>query len=150
MSSADQTLADDVFALAELLRPALLRTSRRLRNAAQKAGLSAVDATLLGHIRKHPGVGVCDLADTEQMARPTMSAHVKRLEAAGLIARRTDRADGRRSVLEITPEGVRRIETIRRHRNDWLVERLGRLTHEDRARLGEAAGPLLQLATLET
>ncbi len=40
-------------ALAEALRPALLRASRQLRRAAQKAGVSALDAQLLHAIKKH-------------------------------------------------------------------------------------------------
>jgi DNA-binding MarR family transcriptional regulator len=69
--------------LAESLRPAILRVSRRLRQEAQKVGLSIQDATLLAHIRKNPGVGVSALAGAEGTSRPTMSAHIKRLEAAG-------------------------------------------------------------------
>jgi hypothetical protein len=42
-----QALADTaIIDLAELLRPAILRVSRRLRQEAQKAGLSAQDALL--------------------------------------------------------------------------------------------------------
>src|SRR5688500_16060360 len=92
----------DIIALAEALRPALLRVSRRLRLEAQKVGLSAQDALLLGQITKSPGIGVSALADAEKISRPTMSAHIKRLEADGLIARRGDAQDGRRSGLAIT------------------------------------------------
>src|SRR4051812_37449412 len=99
----------DPVALAEALRPALLRVSRRLRQEAQKAGVSAQDALLLGFIRKNPGVGVSALAEAEQTSKPTMSAHVKRLEAAGLIARRDDLDDGRRSGLAVTPTGARKL-----------------------------------------
>src|SRR5213592_3988815 len=91
--------ATDPIALADLLRPALTRVSRRLRLEAQRAGLSAQDVFLLSHIRKHPGVGVSALADAEQTSRPTMSGHVKRLEAAGLVLRREDADDARRSGL---------------------------------------------------
>ena len=43
-------------ALAEALRPALLLVSRRLRREAHKAGVSALDAQLLGVIKKQPGI----------------------------------------------------------------------------------------------
>lgn len=135
----------DIIALAEALRPALLRVSRRLRLEAQKVGLSAQDALLLGHITKNPGIGVSALAEAEKISRPSMSAHVKRLEGEGLIARSDHAEDGRRSGLAITPAGMRKLEIIRRERNDWLAARLGRLPPEDRALLEAAAGALLRL-----
>ena len=131
--------------LADVLRPAILRVSRRLRQEAQKAGLSAQDALLLGHIRKNPGVGVSALAEAERTSKPTMSAHIKRLEAAGLLARAGDAEDGRRSGLTITPAGAKTLEIIRRERNDWLAARLARLSDADRATLEAAAAPLLRL-----
>jgi DNA-binding MarR family transcriptional regulator len=135
----------EIVDLADALRPAILRVSRRLRQEAQKVGLSAQDAMLLGHIRKHPGVGVSALADAERTSKPTMSAHIKRLEAAGLVARAGDAADGRRSGLAITPAGLRKLETIRRERNDWLAARLARLPADDRATLAAAAPAILRL-----
>jgi DNA-binding MarR family transcriptional regulator len=135
----------DIIALAETLRPAVLRLSRRLRQEAQKAGLSAQDAMLLGHIRKHPGIGVSGLAEAERTSRPTMSAHVKRLEAAGLVARSDHADDGRRSGLAITAAGTRKLEIIRRERNDWLAARLSRLSPGDREILEATAPALLRL-----
>lgn len=139
----------DITSLADALRLGLLRVSRRLRAEAQKLGLSAQDAVLLGHIQREPGVGVCDLADAEQTSRPTMSSHVKRLEAAGWIVRSGDARDGRRSGLEITASGVRQLEALRRQRNDWLAARLARLSPAERERLGRAAEPLLKLVSVE-
>ncbi|MDO8380492.1 MarR family winged helix-turn-helix transcriptional regulator [Phenylobacterium sp.] len=135
--------------LAETLRPALLRVSRRLRQEAQKAGVSALDALLLNQISRNPGVGVCDLADGEQLSRPTMSGHIKRLEAAGWVARANHAEDGRRSGLAITPAGQARLDAIRQHRNDWLAARLAKLPEEARQQLQAASGPLLQLLSLE-
>lgn len=135
----------DILDLAQALRPALLRVSRRLRAEAQKAGLSAQDALLLGHIRKTPGIGVSGLADAEKITRPTMSAHVKRLEADGLVVREGDAEDGRRSGLAITPVGEAKLREIQQQRNDWLAARLSRLTPDERRRLADAAAPLLRL-----
>jgi DNA-binding MarR family transcriptional regulator len=135
----------DILALAEALRPALLRVSRRLRLEAQKVGLSAQDALLLGHITKNPGVGVSALADAEKISRPTMSAHIKRLEADGLVARSGDAQDGRRSGLAITKAGMRKLDIIRASRNDWLAARLARLSAEDRALLEAATAALTRL-----
>jgi DNA-binding MarR family transcriptional regulator len=147
--TADSSHASEVLALAEALRPALLRVSRRLRQETQQDGLSVQDAMLLGRIRSTPGLGVCDLADAEQISRPTMSAHVKRLEAAGLLSRTGDAEDGRRSGLDLTPAGTRRLDALRRRRNDWLAARLAQLSPEERQRLADATAPLLRLVSVD-
>jgi DNA-binding MarR family transcriptional regulator len=139
----------DLTALAEALRGPLLRVSRKLRQEAQKAGLSVQDALILGHVRKHPGVGVSELADVDQISRPTMSAHVKRLEAAGWLTRSDDAQDGRRSGLAVTAAGGRKLEAIQRLRNDWLSARLARLTDAERRQLADAAAPLLRLVSVD-
>ena len=135
----------ETLALADNLRAPLLRVARRLRQEAQRAGSSALDALILGHIRRHPGVGVSELAQAEQISRPSMSGHVKRLEAAGWVSRIDDANDGRRSGLRITPQGEAQVNAVRQRRNDWLADRLARLTPEARAALAAAGPPLLQL-----
>lgn len=139
----------DTTALAEALRPAVLRLSRRLRQEASKVGLSAQDALLLGYIQRHPGAGVSELAEADQTSRPTMSSHVKRLEAAGWIERRDDAKDGRRRGLVITTAGARKLDAIRRQRNDWLAARLARLSKDELDRLAAAAEPMLKLVGVE-
>lgn len=149
MSATDLAEPREIVALADALRPALLRLSRRLRQESGKAGLSAQDAVLLGIVKKQPGIGVSGLADAEQTSRPTMSGHVKRLEAAGLLARDEDAEDGRRSGLRITAAGGRKLDQIRAQRNDWLARRLARLDPAERERLTAAIEPLLQLSRVE-
>ena len=139
----------ETLALADNLRAPLLRVARRLRQEAQRAGSSALDALILGHIRRHPGVGVSELAQAEQISRPSMSGHVKRLEAAGWVSRIDDANDGRRSGLRITPQGEAQVDAIRQRRNDWLADRLARLSPDDRAALAAAGAPLLKLLECE-
>jgi DNA-binding MarR family transcriptional regulator len=140
---------DDIFALAEALRGPLLRASRKLRHEGQKAGLSAQETLILGYLKKNPGAGVSELADFEQISRPTMSSHVKRLEAAGWVVRADNAEDGRRQGLTVTPAGARKHEAIQRRRNDWLAAQLLRLTQAERDLLAAAAAPLRKLASTE-
>jgi DNA-binding MarR family transcriptional regulator len=151
MTLAAQTASDarSVVALAEQIRPALLRLSRRLRNEAQKSGLSAQDLIVLGLVKARPGIGVSGLAEAEQTAKPTMSGHVKRLEAEGLLTRMIDVEDGRRSGLSLTPVGARKLEQIRAQRNDWLAKRLARLEPGERGQIAAAAAALLKLASAD-
>jgi DNA-binding MarR family transcriptional regulator len=139
----------EVSALAAALRGPLLRVSRKLRQEAQKVGLSAQDALILGHIKQNPAVGVSELAEFDQISRPTMSSHVKRLEAEGWLRRSDNAQDGRRSGLTLTPAGLRKIEALRRHRNDWLAARLVQLSPEERDSLAAAATALLKLVSLD-
>jgi DNA-binding MarR family transcriptional regulator len=137
----------DVLPLADLLRPALLRASRALRRESQRAGVSQLDSQLLGAVKKNAGIGVSELAEREQMTRASMSGHVKRLEAAGWIARaEADAADRRRFGLTLTAKGAKALDAIRRRRNDWLAAGLARLSREERAALAAAAAPLARLA----
>src|SRR5436305_1223797 len=125
--------------LAEALRGPLLRVSRRLRHEGQKAGVTAQDTLILGYLKKNPGAGVSELADLERISRPTMSSHVKRLEAAGWVTRTDDAEDGRRQGLTVTPAGLRKHAAAQAHRNDWLAARLQRLSPAERATLMAAA-----------
>lgn len=132
--------------LADHLRPALMRVSRFLRREAQRAGVSALDALLLGQIKKRPGITASELADNEHMTRPTMSAHVARLEEAGWVSRGACASEDRRRVsLTITKKGEKALEDIRKHRNDWLAGRLAALGARERAALENAIEPLLAL-----
>ena len=147
MTSSPPRPTPDVAALAEGLRPVLLRLTRKLRQESQRVGLSPLDVMLLGWVKKSDGIGVSELADNEQMSRPTMSAHVKRLEAAGWLARLApDSEDRRRVGLTLTPAGAKALDAVRRRRNDWLAKQLSNLTPEARAALAAAIGPLEQIA----
>lgn len=138
---------EDLIALAEALRPGLLRASRLLRREAQKAGVSALDAQLLVTIFKQPGVTGGELAEAEQMSAPSMSAHLKRLERAGWIERQPHGAGDRRRVgLRVTTDGEAALGAIRARRNAWLVRRLDALSSKDRRAIAAAAEPLRRLA----
>jgi DNA-binding MarR family transcriptional regulator len=134
-------------ALADALRPVVLRLSRHIRREAQRLGASALDAQLLAYLKRNPGVGVSELAEREQISKAAMSAHVKRLEEAGWVAREEDDPDDRRRVgLFVTKAGRKALDDIRKLRNDWLAARLSELSASERAWLAAALGPLNQLA----
>jgi DNA-binding MarR family transcriptional regulator len=137
----------DLIPLAEALRPALLRLSRQLRRESQRLGLSPLDAILLGMIHKRPGIGVSELAELEMISKPTMSTHIKRLEADGWVERQPPSGDDRRRVgLAITPAATAALEAVRRQRSDWLARRLETLTPQAREILQAAIAPLEKLA----
>ncbi len=137
--------------LAAELRPSILRLSRHLRREAQRGGGSSLDAQLLGTLREEPGLGVSELADMEQMSRPAMSAHVKRLMQLGYVQREGTKLDGdrRRIGLSVTRSGTTYLRSVSERRVDWLAERLAGLGAEDRTALDRAAKSLRMILELD-
>src|SRR5947209_17617442 len=77
----------DPLDVANRLRPVLLRLSRQLRRETHALGLTGGQASLLAAIHGTPGIGVNALALNEGMTAASISGHVDRLEAAGLVER---------------------------------------------------------------
>ena len=121
----------------------LLHLNRRLRQELAPLGITGGQASLLWAIRSNPGVGVRELADREGVSPPAMTAHVDRLQAAGLVARRRSELDRRRVELALTDEGLRVLRSARSRRTAWLAARLKRLEPEELDAV-EAALPALR------
>jgi DNA-binding MarR family transcriptional regulator len=132
-------------AVADRLRPVLLRVSRELRREAREVGISPEQASLLVTIKYEPGIGVRELADRERVSAPAMSNRVDRLEHDGLLARTPSADDRRRVGLTLTDEGQRMLRRVRSRRTAWLVTRLGHLSAAELVALDAAIGPLAQL-----
>jgi DNA-binding MarR family transcriptional regulator len=138
-----------VLLLSEDLRNALKGLMRAMRRDAerQESGLSLLQTMLLHSVGERPGIGVADLARMQQVRNPTMSAQVKALEAAGLLARAApDPQDRRRSGLQLTPEGQARLDQMHAQRMDWLSQRVARLSPEQMRQLAAAIEPLTLIA----
>lgn len=130
--------------LAVRLRLAITRTSRRLR---QEAGteLSPSQSSALASIDRHGPLTPSELAERERIQRPTVTRLLVRLEAAGLIARAADPADGRCSLITATPAGRDLLRRLRLRKDAFLARRLEGLDAEDRATLDRAAAILERL-----
>jgi DNA-binding MarR family transcriptional regulator len=132
----------DTVAVADKLRPALLRVGRELRREAREVGVSPEQVSLLVAIKYAPGIGVGELASRERVSAAAMSKHVDRLERAGLAERRPSADDRRRVGLTLTDEGQRVLRRVRSRRTAWLASRLGRLTADELAAVEAAIEPL--------
>ncbi len=131
-------------AVADSLRPTLLRLGRELRQE-RIAGVSPHQVGLLVAIKYAPGVTVGELATQERVSTAAMSKRVSRLERGGLVARTQSEADRRRVGLTLTEEGQRTLRRVRSRRTAWLASRLGSLSPEELAAVGAAAEPLARL-----
>ena len=131
-------------ALADQLRPVLLRLSRELRREAQSLGVTGGQVALLIQIKREPGITASELAERERMSAPGMSGHIARLENAKLIER-TRGEDRRRIGLTITPAGDKILASVRKRRTAWLADHLKGLTDAERAAIARALPALQKL-----
>jgi DNA-binding MarR family transcriptional regulator len=118
--------------IADQLRPAILRLARNLRRDTELFGVTTHQATLLAQVWSQPGLSLRELAESEGISPPSLSGHVDRLEAAGLLRRVRSTDDRRRVGLELTPQGRSVLKRIRARRTTWLADRLEGLSGEDR------------------
>ncbi len=123
----------------------ILRIGRHLRRETEQPGVTSQQATLLWLVKSRPGLSLRELARAEGISAPSLSAHVDRLEALGLIRRVRSTDDRRRVGLELTPEGRAMLRRVRARRTSWLAERLARLSDEDRERIEQALPSLAAL-----
>ncbi len=135
----------DAVAIADALRPALLRISRELRREARDEGVSPEQVSLLVSIKYSPGIGVGELAARERVSPPALTKHVDRLERNGLVTRTPSDNDRRRVGLNLTDEGQRVLRRVRSRRTAWLASRLGKLDEHERAAIEAALEPLMRL-----
>lgn len=131
--------------VAQRLRPVLLRLHRELRRELRDLGVTGGQASLLHAIHKRPGIGVRELADQEAISAAGMSGHVDRLERAGFVTRTDSEDDRRRVGVELTDEGKRVLEAVRRRRTTWLAKRLSHLDPDELEAIDDAVEPLMQL-----
>ena len=131
-------------AVADSLRPTLLRLARELRRE-KIAGVSPHQVALLVAIKYAPGITVGGLAAEERVSTAAMSKRVSRLERGGLVARTRSEADRRCIGLTLTEDGQRTLRRVRSRRTAWLASRLGTLTPAELAAVGAAVEPLARL-----
>jgi DNA-binding MarR family transcriptional regulator len=139
------TTAIDTLAIADRLRPVLLRVGRELRREAREVGISPEQVSLLVAIKYAPGIGVRELAAKERVSPPALSNHVDRLERDGLVSRTPSASDRRRVGLALTDEGQRVLRRVRSRRTAWLASRLGGLSPEELDAVEAAVEPLWHL-----
>ena len=131
-------------ARAARLRLAITRTARRLRQEAN-ADLSPSLTSALASIEAHGPVTPSELASCERVQRPTITRVLTRLAELELIERAADPADGRSTLISITPAGRSLLEDLRGRRDAFLADRLSKLSTEDRAVLDRASEVLESL-----
>jgi DNA-binding MarR family transcriptional regulator len=130
--------------LANAIRPTITRLARRLRQQ-DHTGLGPTMTAALASIAKHGGPTHGELAAIEQVAPPTITAVVGKMENLGLITRETGTIDRRVTRIRITPAGTEQLDEVRNRRTSWLAFQLNSLTDDERRRLADAVDVLAKL-----
>ena len=134
----------DTTRLASELRMVLGHLMRRLR-AEHRFSLS--QGAVLGRLDREGTKSIGDLAAAERVRPQSMAQTVSDLEVDGLIARRADPADGRRTLVELTEQGLQTLEQDRRQREGWLARAIAEdLSAEEQRVLMQALALLRRLA----
>jgi DNA-binding MarR family transcriptional regulator len=140
MNGTQSTTAE----LAHDLRETVGRVIRRLR---AEPGPPFGQLAVLGRLDRAGPASISDLAAADRMRPQSMAQTVHDLEEAGLVSRRPDPTDGRRSFVELTPAGLETLQTTRAQREDWLTRTLDReLDADQREALREALTLLRRVA----
>ena len=85
----------------------------QLRSAMTALGLHPGQPPMLEFILAHPGCTQKEAADELDVSPASAAASLKRLEKAGLVARRQDAQDVRRNQLELTAAGEAKVMAVR-------------------------------------
>lgn len=99
----------------------------------------------LASIAKHGGPTHGELAAIEQVAPPTITAVVGKMETLGLVTREPDANDRRVTRIRVTPAGIHHLDEVRSRRTSWLATQLASLSDDERRRLTDAVDVLAKL-----
>jgi DNA-binding MarR family transcriptional regulator len=105
------------------LRAVLARLLRKLREATAEA-ITPSQASALSRLSKGGVSTVSALAMAERVRPQSMAAIVEALEGLGLVTRSQDPNDGRRQIVDLTPEGWAQVEGQKEAGLAWLDEAL--------------------------
>ncbi len=117
----DPRAAAEPSLLASQLRVVLGRLFRRLRSEHR---FPLTQVAVLARLERQGALSTAELAVAERVRPQSMGQTVAELEAQGLVDRRPDPADGRRTLLEITDAGRAELHSDRLRREGWLAHAL--------------------------
>jgi DNA-binding MarR family transcriptional regulator len=123
---------------AARLRRSVTRLNRRLRQNSL-ADVSPAQASMLATIEKLIKPTLGDLAKAEQIQPPSVTRLVQSLVDASLCTRTVDEHDRRAQRVELTAQGRKELQSIRRKKTVWLSSRLEELTTSEQKKAAELA-----------
>jgi DNA-binding MarR family transcriptional regulator len=134
----------EVRATATRLRVSMSAFKRRAHEASTEGDLTAPQVTALSRIDRLGPLTTAELARREQITPQAMGATIASLERLGLVARIADAADGRRSILSLTPPGRDAVHSGRSAVSDKIAAALAESFTPDEIAILDAAAPLIE------
>ena len=136
----------DTSLVASELRVVLGQLMRRLR-VEHRFPLS--HGAVLGRLDRQGPLSTVELASAERVRPQSMGQTLAELETQGLVSRRPDEADGRRTLLELTDAGRQTLAEDRQRREGWLTEAIEQeFSGEEQEVLAQAIPLLARLTEL--
>jgi DNA-binding MarR family transcriptional regulator len=122
------------------------RLARRLRQEKAENELSGSQFSALGSLFVEGPLTLGELSEFERVTPPSMNRTVNALVEAGLVQRAGSADDGRKVVLTATDAGLALMRETRKRRDAWLVQRVMKLSPEQRRVLAAATAIMKGLA----
>ncbi len=129
---------------ASHLRVAIGAFKRRIREASAEGELSIPQVTALSRLARLGRMTTAELARREQISPQAMGATIASLEKLGLVVRSADAADGRLSILNLTPDGLAAVHSGRNAVVDRIVAVLDESFTDEQTEILAAAAPLIE------
>jgi DNA-binding MarR family transcriptional regulator len=137
----------ELAALAGELRVSISKLVRRVREQAHPGDFTSAQKSVLHRLERDGPSTVSALARAESVRPQSMRVTVAGLEALGAVSGEPDTADGRQTLVTLTPAFRKTIKASRAVREDWLFRALqAQLSREEQAELAAAMKLLQRLA----
>lgn len=100
------------------------RLRRRIKSVSGGTGVTPSQMAVLSRLMLAGEATMSDLAAAEGVRPQSMAAWLAALDEGGWLKRRPDPGDGRRQLISISDEGLRRVDDDRQVRTEWLANAL--------------------------
>ena len=134
----------DISLVASELRVVLGQLMRRLR---AEHGFPLTHGAVLGRLDRQGPLSTVELASAERVRPQSMGQTLAELEAQGLVSRRPDETDGRRTLLDLTDAGRQTLAEERARREGWLAQAIEQEFSAEEQEILAQAIPLLARLT---
>jgi DNA-binding MarR family transcriptional regulator len=140
---------DDLHTLGE----DLVTTSARIVRWVPKSNtftLSLAAARILARLNDNGPTRISELALAERCSQPTITNHIKRMEAAGFVDRQSDARDARAWMIELTPRGEKELQVLRDSLGTGIEPYLAKMSRRDLKALREGVEAMRRLMALSS
>ncbi|GAA4662362.1 MarR family winged helix-turn-helix transcriptional regulator [Amycolatopsis dongchuanensis] len=140
-------MADPDPDLARVVREGVGRLNWRMRAERDRSGQSTLVLAVLSRLHRAGTQTPKEVSDGEKIQPQSLTRVLAAMERDGLVSRRPDPADRRRSLLDITEQGLTALRNYSEERERWLAAAMAEtLTETERELLRLAAKVMMRLA----